>query len=563
MIELYDSNSNHTNTFYGNTAPLCSVTNNVHHCDAFPVMTGKVFYDNNNNLVHDANEPYRNNARVDISNGYFTFSNSSGYYQVAANDTGYYSATASAPLYFAAVPLQYDYHFSTYDTLVSGDFALQATTTRDSLSIHINPVNAAARPGFPYPYQIAYTNDGTTTLNSNIVFNYDNTRLIYDSCSNASVINTGNSLILSEPGFAPGMQKSFTGYFRLNPSAVIGDSLRSGGHITGGSAAAHDSDVVEIRGSFDPNDKSATPNLIPAQVANGDYIYYTIRFQNTGTDTAFSVVITDTLDNKLQPSTLQMIATSHPCITTVKGNTISFEFINILLPDSNVNPLKSHGYLSFRIKPLNTLVVNDIVPNKAAIYFDYNSPVITNTATTIVVDPIIVPLKLLSFIVNKGIGLNANLYWQTSNEVSVKQYEIEMSNNGRTYNAVGLENAKGYQYNSYTKTIVIPADAVLYFRLKMIDIDGRYVYSNIAILKNADTHAAFSLLNNPVKDELSISLQDESLRNTSATIFNAQGVKVRTVLLQHDVENINVKSLTTGSYYLVTEKGSRQFVVVK
>ena len=215
---------------------------------------------------------------------------------------------------------QYNYNFNSYDTLVTNNFAFHATTTADSLNNSINPIRWAARPGFSYPYQVAYENDGTTTLNPGIVFNYDNTRLTYDSCSNASVINTGHSLTLSETGFVPGAQKNFIGYFTVNASAVIGDSLRSGAHITAGATAANDSDVVAIKGSYDPNDKSATPKLNTVQLANGDYIYYTIRFQNTGTDTAFSIVVTDTLNSLLQPATLQMIGTSHPCIITVKSN---------------------------------------------------------------------------------------------------------------------------------------------------------------------------------------------------------------------------------------------------
>lgn len=542
---------------------LCNPTNNIYHCASFPLMRGHVYYDNNNNGVQDTGEPNRANVKVQLSDGSYTFTNNTGYYQVPASDTGTYSLTiAAAPTYFTTIPSQYNFHFSSFDTLVINDFGFQATATRDSVGISINPLNAAARPGFPYPVQIVYSNDGTTTLNTSIVFNYDNTRLTYDSCSNTSVVNTGSSLTLSETGLVPGMQKNFIGYFSVNTTAVIGDSLRSGAHITSAAAAAHDSDVVAIRGSYDPNDKSATPKLTPAQVSNGDYIYYTIRFQNTGTDTAFNIVVTDTLDNKLQPSTMQMIATSHPCITTVKDNKISFEFINILLPDSNVNQLKSHGYISFRIKPVNTLVVNDIVPNKAAIYFDYNSPVVTNSAVTTIVDPVVLPLKLVSFTVSRGVGLNANLYWQTNDEVNVRNYIIEMSTNGRTFTAIGSETAKGYQYNSYTKTIAIPSNVVLYFRLKIIDVDGRYSYSGIAILKNDKVNDAFGFLNNPVQNELIISLLDESLRNTTATIFNAQGVKVKTILLQHDVENVNIKSLSAGIYHLVTLKGSRQFVIL-
>ncbi|MFT3911686.1 MAG: T9SS type A sorting domain-containing protein [Ferruginibacter sp.] len=563
MISVLDANQNQTDYRSAtNPYPLCSAINNVNQCDAFPVMTGYVFNDNNNNLIKDANEPYRPNIKVQLSNGAFTFSNSNGFYQLPAPDTGTYTITVTPPNYYTSVPLQYNYHFTTYDTLVTGNFALQATATVDSLSVDITQGNAA-RPGFAFSYNIAYSNGGTTTLSPNIVFNYDNTRLTYDSSSNAALINTGNSLTLSEPGFVAGQQDHFVAYFTVNPAAVIGDTLRAGAHINGGAAAAADSVFIVIRGSYDPNDKTATPTLFPEQVINGDYINYTIRFQNTGTDTAFNIVITDTLNAFLQPASLQVLNTSHPCKITVKGNAVSFEFLNILLPDSNVNQFKSNGYVSFKVKPQSNLVIGNSIPNKAAIYFDYNSPVITNTAITAIIDPSTVPLTLISFTVHKGPGSTANVYWQTYNELNVNGYNIEMSTDARNYKSIGFEKARGDQYDSYTRSVTIPNNDVLYFRLKMMDIDGNYRYSNIAILRNDKTNTAFSFLNNPAKDELNISVNDADLKNTVAKIYNAQGVLVKTILLQHDVETIDIKSLPAGTYYLVTLKGSRQFIVIK
>lgn len=546
---------------YFNNYPLCSAVNNVHHCAAFPLITGKAYYDNNLNGLYDINEPTRAHVKLQLSDGRCTFTDNNGFYSIATTDTGHYSlAVVNPPVYFTAVPSQADFYFTSFDTLVVKDFGFQQTATVDSLGIAITAINFAARPGFSFPYQVAYQNSGTTSLNAAVVLNYDPSRVTYDSSSNPAVINTGSSLVLSEPVFAPGMQKNFTGYFTVHPSAVIGDSLRAGAHIQSGSIAAKDTSVREISGSFDPNDKSATPKFTTTQVAGGDYIYYTIRFQNTGTDTAFNIVVTDTLSSSLQAATLQMIATSHPCITTVKGNTVSFEFINILLPDSNANELKSHGYISFRIKPVNTLVVNDIVPNKASIYFDYNSPVVTNLATTIIVEPVVVPLKLLSFTVSRGAGATANCYWQTNDEVNVKNYVVEMSTDGRTFIPVASEIAKGFAYNNYSKTISIPQNNILYFRLQMNDVDDRYSYSNVVILKATNDQHSFSLLNNPVKDELSIVITDESLSNSTATIYNAQGLKIKTFVLKNGVTVVNIASLPSGTYYLVTKNGSLKFV---
>lgn len=63
---------------------------------------------------------------------------------------------------------------------------------------------------------------------------------------------------------------------------------------------------------------------------------------------------------------------------------VNWFFDNIKLPDSTTNLARSIGYVAFRIKPKSSLAVNDIIRNKASIYFDYNLPIVTNTANTIV-----------------------------------------------------------------------------------------------------------------------------------------------------------------------------------
>jgi hypothetical protein len=52
-----------------------------------------------------------------------------------------------------------------------------------------------------------------------------------------------------------------------------------------------------------------------------------------------------------------------------------------------VNEPLSHGFIRYRIKPNSNLVLNDQIRNSAAIYFDFNAPVITNTAITTVLLP--------------------------------------------------------------------------------------------------------------------------------------------------------------------------------
>lgn len=108
-------------------------------------------------------------------------------------------------------------------------------------------------------------------------------------------------------------------------------------------------------------------------------IEYLIRFQNTGTDTAFRVVIRDTLSGHLLPSSIQLGTSSHPYIFTLNQQGIlQFTFDQILLPDSNTNEAASHGFIKFRIAQQLDNPPGTVIHNEAAIYFDFNAPIVTN-----------------------------------------------------------------------------------------------------------------------------------------------------------------------------------------
>lgn len=145
-----------------------------------------------------------------------------------------------------------------------------------------------------------------------------------------------------------------------------------------------DADCRENIGSFDPNDKQGFPVGYGEQhfIEPGTDIEYLIRFQNTGTDTAFSVTVRDTLSEFLDPTSIEWGASSHPYRYELYGNGIlKCTFENILLPDSNANEALSHGFVKFRAKQHPAIPLGTSIENRAGIYFDFNAPVVTNTVT--------------------------------------------------------------------------------------------------------------------------------------------------------------------------------------
>lgn len=142
-----------------------------------------------------------------------------------------------------------------------------------------------------------------------------------------------------------------------------------------------DLDCQENIGAFDPNDKVGLPLGVEAEhfIAQGQDLTYTIRFQNTGTDTAFNVVVIDSLPAFLNPATMRLLGGSHPFNLELSGHGVAkFLFQNIMLPDSNVNEPASHGFVKFFIEQQADLAIGTQIENEAAIYFDFNDPVITN-----------------------------------------------------------------------------------------------------------------------------------------------------------------------------------------
>ena len=140
----------------------------------------------------------------------------------------------------------------------------------------------------------------------------------------------------------------------------------------------------EIRNSYDPNEKVVMPKGVGTDhlVDSTVELEYTLYFQNTGNDTAYLVRITDTLESYLNPATLVAGASSHPYTVELLGNNVvQFTFVNINLRDSASNEAGSNGFVKFRIKQKPGNTTGTVINNKVNIFFDFNPPVVTNTAT--------------------------------------------------------------------------------------------------------------------------------------------------------------------------------------
>ncbi|MDB5269619.1 MAG: Conserved repeat protein/Por secretion system C-terminal sorting [Hymenobacter sp.] len=283
--------------------------------------------------------------------------------------------------------------FSGTNQLVSGqNFGLVPMANQADVSVTLTPYGPA-RPGYTTRYRLTVDNVGTTVASGTATLTLDS-RMAYIS-STPSASRTGQVLTWTYASLAPFGRLEYDVLFSLPTNTVAGTVLNTA------AAAPLPADVAPadntaalaqtVVSSYDPNSIEVNyERLTPAQVSAQQPLDYTIHFQNLGTAAASTVILSDTLDfRKLNLASLMLVAQSHSCIWSLatagpEKGLLTVRFLNINLPERNVDVIRSMGFVRFRVQPRATLTVGEIIPNHAGIVFDYNAPVITNIATTTV-----------------------------------------------------------------------------------------------------------------------------------------------------------------------------------
>ncbi|MBC7383350.1 MAG: T9SS type A sorting domain-containing protein [Bacteroidia bacterium] len=144
-------------------------------------------------------------------------------------------------------------------------------------------------------------------------------------------------------------------------------------------------DCMPIRDSYDPNLKENSPEGIGSShiILPNTLLDYVIHFQNTGSDTAYKVVVVDTLSTDFNMASIELGASSHPYSFSISGEAkaiLKFTFNNIDLSDSTSNEPLSRGFVKFKIEPKAGTPLGTVIKNSVDIYFDYNPPIKTNSA---------------------------------------------------------------------------------------------------------------------------------------------------------------------------------------
>lgn len=247
------------------------------------------------------------------------------------------------------------------------------------------------RPGFTYTNRIIYTNLGTQTVASGTLSFTKDARVTITANSQTGTVTTPTGFTYNFTNLLPFEIRTINVTMQVPtiPTVNLGDLLTNSISITpltGDVVPANNATSVSqiVIGSYDPNDKMEArgEQILHSSFTTNDFLTYTIRFENTGTASAINVRVNDVLDAKLDETSIKMESSSHSYVMDRIGNNINWRFDDIELPATSMNPLASNGYIQFKIKPKPGYAIGDIIPNTAAIYFDFNPPIITNTFQT-------------------------------------------------------------------------------------------------------------------------------------------------------------------------------------
>lgn len=355
------------------------------------IVSGYMYFDQNSNNIKEITEPFISNQGVKHNNLFFP-TNSQGNYTGIFNFLGNYILqpvlnNTGLNYHFHPSPQSYNITMNTFNNIAANrNFAIQPNAPATDVMVVATAV-MNARPGFDLTYHIKCSNIGNQNTNTNVRFNLDNNLTFLSSVPPPS--SASGNIYQYNFSFQPFEVKEFYLYLKVNTSTPLGTKLLSHALMPFDNWNFNNYDTVSqiVIGSYDPNDKQVQLDSVitPTQIARGDSLDYTIRFQNTGTADAINIVVRDTISSNLDLSTFQFLSSSHPCEVSIENQReLVFTFENIHLPDSNTNEPQSHGYIRYRIKPLNTLQIGNIIRNTAYIFFDFNEPIITNTTYNIV-----------------------------------------------------------------------------------------------------------------------------------------------------------------------------------
>ena len=159
---------------------------------------------------------------------------------------------------------------------------------------------------------------------------------------------------------------------------------------------------------------------------------------------------------------------------------------------------------------------------------------------------------------------DAVLLWKTSQEINTDKFVVEQSSNGLNFTAVSEIKAANSSTGKAYQTSISQPTGIMYYRLKLLDKDGRFSYSPIVTVRtNCSSTDYLTVYPNPVSTNLTVSFHTTYKGQANLLIVNAVGQQLVTqkikITAAANTINLDMSNYAPGIYmlYLADDKGEK------
>ncbi len=526
-------------------------------------ISGTIFYDENANGVQDNDEAGIGSVPIQVTpdalaifsdnDGRFTVYGASGNYTLSPELEECWTLTTS--------PESYNIDFDGTTSIDTLRFGVAPNTELPEGAVTL--ASAPTRCGFTVPFWLNYRNDGCWIFNGRAYLVLNDLATFISASPEPSSTN-GDTLFWNFANLTPGTSRSVELEMTIAGVEFLGSPLEIASGViplnaSGQPLPATTFDFLSIINcAYDPNDKLVYPNRSEQPPFTENYtlydekLLYTLRFQNTGTDTAFNIVLRDQLSPQLDWSTFEPGSSSHPYEATLHDDgLLEFHFRDILLVDSTTNEPGSHGFVQFEIAVQPDLEEGTVIENSAGIYFDFNPPIITNTVENIVVEtlPNFTPVTDFEYNTNE---LEATFTDASSNNPDTWFWEFGDGGTSTDQNPTHAYLTDG------TYTVCLTAGNVWGSAQHCEEVN--------IMITSADNLQASDMITinpNPASSLIRIDCGNLTLPQ-ELSLYSTSGQILRQISVEERVQNLDVSFLPAGSYWIRSAEGSvTPLVIVK
>ena len=176
-------------------------------------------------------------------------------------------------------------------------------------------------------------------------------------------------------------------------------------------------------------------------------------------------------------------------------------------------------------------------------------------------EPALLPVNFVSFNAQAE-NIGTKLTWQVADQIDVVRYEVERSSNGNQFSKIGEVAAA--DVTTYSFTDRHPAQGTVYYRVKNVDVDGKFKYSTIVSIRNGN--AAIVLKAFPTPATNNVTLQHATANAKTTIRINAHdGRQVAAIRPAAGAmqTSINLSAYAPGLYLISFDNGNGQVETLK